>query len=214
MRLLPIAVLAVLGTAILPRAVRADGAPDAPYEADEHTLFLYHFDGATTAAFARGNAEPTSPPGERQFVEGVFGQALMFTRSERGLLFGTPGNYDPAQGTIELFVREPDLGVAGFASNRGYWQTHGGEALEQVRFVIGRGNFNTARTGTRVDDLFADIVDGQLGLKHSVPDWTAERGARAWADRRPGAARPAASPGRNRDCSPVEATGVPTRPRR
>jgi len=166
---------AIIVSVVAVALCRADGPPTTPCEPDEHTLFLHHFDGAVAADFARGSAEPTNAPGQRQFVDGVFGQALVFTRTERQLSFATAGNYDPAQGTIEFFVREPDVGVGGFASNRGYWQTQGGEPLEQVRLVIGRGNFNSARTGTREGDLFADFMDGQLGLKAPAGDWSGEQ---------------------------------------
>lgn len=166
--------LAATVTVSLSAALYAAGPPSAPYTPDEHTLFLHHFDGAVEPDFARGAAQPLSPPGERQFVDGVLGSAMVFNRSERDLQFATAGNYDPRRGTIEFFVREPDLAPGGFASNRGYWQTMGGQPLEQVRFVIGRGNFNSARTGTTESDLFADFMDGQLGLKASVADWRGE----------------------------------------
>jgi len=162
-------------TALTAALCHAAGPPTAPYEPDEHTLFLHHLDGNTDADFARGAAQPVNAPGERQFVDGVFRQALVFTKSERELQFPTPGNYDPAQGTIEFFAREPDLGAGGFAANRGYWQTQGGEPLDKLRFVIGRGSFNSARTRTTESDLFADFMDGQLGLKHSVADWTGQQ---------------------------------------
>jgi len=97
----------------------------------------------------------------------------VFTSSERELQFPTQGNYDPAAGTIEFFVRLPDIGPSGFSGSRGFWQTRGGTPLEKVRFVIGRGDFNRGRTGTRPEDLFADLLDGQLGLKTSIADWKA-----------------------------------------
>lgn len=165
----------VFTTMLMALVCHADGPPEAPYQPDEHTLFLHHFDGTTTADFARGAPQPLNPPGDRQFVAGVFGQAIVFTKTERQLIFATEGNYNPARGTIEFFVREPDLVVGEFASNRGYWQTQGGRPLEKMRLVIGRGNFNTARTGTRQNDLFADFLDGQLGLKASLTGWTAEQ---------------------------------------
>jgi len=121
----------VFATMLMAVACRGDGPPDAPYQPDEHTLFLHHFDGNTTADFARGAPQPLNPPGDRQFVAGVFGQAIVFTKTERQLTFATEGNYNPARGTIEFFVREPDLAVGGFASNRGYWQTQGGQALRE-----------------------------------------------------------------------------------
>jgi len=165
------ALICIIGPAEL---ALPDGPPQAPYEPDEHTLFLHHFDGNTIADFAKGAATAVNELGQRHFMDGVFGQALVFTNSERELQFPTQGNYDPAAGTIEFFVRLPDIGPSGFSGSRGFWQTRGGTPLEKVRFVIGRGDFNRGRTGTRPEDLFADLLDGQLGLKTSIADWKAE----------------------------------------
>ena len=196
------ALAALMLTMALARPALAEGPPEAPYAPDEHTLFLHHFDGNLEADFAKGAAAPVNDPGQRHFIEGVLGQALVFNRSQRELQFATEGNYDPAAGTIEFFVRLPDIGPAGFTGSRGFWQTRGGQSygggdralarggqgyggadralarggqpLEKMRFVIGRGDFNRARTNTRPEDLFADLLDGQLGLKTSIADWKAD----------------------------------------
>lgn len=159
---------------LCPVLVFAQGPPTAPYQPDEHTLFLQHFDGSPLPDFARGSATPLVEPGARPFIAGRFGQALLFVREHRALVFAAAGNYDHRQGTIEFFVRSPDLAAAGFVGNRGFWQTQGG-VLDQVRLVIGRGDFNTARTGTTVRDAWADLRDGQLCLKTDISHWRADQ---------------------------------------
>ena len=124
------ALICIIGPAEL---ALPDGPPQAPYEPDEHTLFLHHYDGNTIADFAKGAAKAVNELGQRHFMDGVFGQALVFTNSERELQFPTQGNYGPAAGTIEFFVRLPDIGPSGFSGSRGFWQTRGGTPLEKVR---------------------------------------------------------------------------------
>ncbi len=156
------------------------GPPAAPYSPDEHTLMLHHFDGntaggGTAADHAGGTALPVAQPNvARHFVAGKFGKALVFSRTERELRFATRGNYQASVGTVEFFVRLPDLGLSPLRNSRGFWQTAGGTPPEKLRFVIGIGDFNTARTGTKASDLFADLLDGQLGLKVSMATWKAD----------------------------------------
>ncbi|MCD6361869.1 MAG: hypothetical protein J7M38_13515 [Armatimonadetes bacterium] len=157
-----------------PTLLLAAGPPTAPYQPDEHTLFLHHFDGNALPDFARGSSTPTADPGERSFIAGRFGQAMLFSRTRRALRFPAAGNYDHRQGTIEFFVRLPDLDAAGFTGSRGFWQTQGG-VQEKVRFVIGRGSFNSARTGVGYKDAWADLRDGQLGLKSDISHWKADQ---------------------------------------
>lgn len=159
---------------MLPAAVSAAGPPTA-YSADEHALLLHHFDGNTghegaQADFARGNPVPLSGGGAPTLIDGRIGRAFLFSPTYRGLLFAGQGNYDPRQGTIEFWVRLPAIVPGAWRATKGLWQTYQG-VPEKTRLVLCVGDFNTARTGSKVTDLVADLLDGQLGLKTDIGAW-------------------------------------------
>ncbi len=173
-RLIPILPLMLL--ALLPAL--AAGPPAEPYAPDEHTLFLHHMEGDTAqegraANTARGPAAPLNPDtAASSFVLGKIGKALLFSPARRSLFFPAAGNYNPERGTVEFFVRLPDLRAGSWQGSRGFWQTGGG-VQDTARLVIGVGDFNSARTGAQRDDLFADFQDGRLGLKCPAAAWKA-----------------------------------------
>ncbi len=156
--------------------VLAVGVPAEPYVPDDHTLFLHHFDGETdqlglTANLAQGAAGPAGlPRGEPRFVAGKFGKALVCSPNSAGLSYSAGKNLHPSGGTIEFWVTLPDFD-AGNKDNMRFFFTAAGKRLEQTRLTIGLGRFNSARTGAKPDDIFADLLDGELGLRHSVADW-------------------------------------------
>jgi len=158
------------------------GAPQRPYAPDEHTLFLHHFDGDTgnhglEPNLARGVKEAYRPaPETSRFVQGKFGKALWFDNGGPGVSFQAAKNYDPAAGTIEFFVRPafPGASVGGASGFGLFFETHGGSPEPKGRVALGRGDFNSARTGATPSDFFGDLLDGQLGLRASVAHWKAD----------------------------------------
>lgn len=70
-----------------------------PYEPDEHTLLLLHFDGEYTGAQDElGTATGTA------FVEGYYGQGVSIDNSDT-LTYTTMGNLNVETGTVEFWVR-------------------------------------------------------------------------------------------------------------
>ena len=167
------------------------GVPSQPYTPDEHTLFLHHFNGNTErggffADFARGsNVGEKISQFEYKFIEGKFGKGLACPESDSiseqsrpGVRFRAPDNYSPMEGTIEFFFcpffNGNETGIVSSENSplRVFWETRGGDQRIS-RLVIGKGSFNSARTGAKNNTLFADIRDGQLGLLFDVSGWRA-----------------------------------------
>ncbi|MDD3927495.1 MAG: hypothetical protein PHT33_12645 [bacterium] len=79
------------------------------FTADEHTLFLMHFDKAEAEngfkpATAKGEAVPADSKKARLAEEGKFGQGLD-TRTEYTLAYKSQGNLDYRKGTIEFWIK-------------------------------------------------------------------------------------------------------------
>jgi hypothetical protein len=70
-----------------------------PYEPDEHTLLLLHFDGEYTGAQGEsGTADGTT------FVEGYYQQGVLIDNSDT-LTYTTMGNFNAEAGMVEFWVR-------------------------------------------------------------------------------------------------------------
>jgi len=111
--------------------------------ADEHTLFLCHFDGTAEAEFSVGSLHPEGVAG---FTEGKHGQALSaplgllpFAQSvaplTTGVQYASAGNINLQQGTIELWVR-----VYGDIINTT-------EQSPKLRYLVSSGKYTGANHG-------------------------------------------------------------------
>jgi hypothetical protein len=86
----------------IPTGVAGWGDPwsyDGPYEVDEHTLLLLHFDGSYDGAQGEpGTAQGTS------FEPGRFGQGVLVDDDDT-LTYPAAGNWNLSQGALEFWVR-------------------------------------------------------------------------------------------------------------
>ena len=159
-------------------AAQPAGPPKSPHAPDDHTLLLHHFDDHTE----RGGLDPDLARGTKtaywgskakpSFVAGKFGKALWFGDRDSGLRFTPNGNYHVSAGTVELFVRPAFPGNV-CKEFKLFFEAKG-HAVRKCRVAIGRGDFNSARTKAKPSDLFADLQDGQLGMKVDVSQWEAD----------------------------------------
>lgn len=139
------------------------GAPTQPFEADEHTTLLCHFDGPESVVDpAWINAGHGRLEGEPTFVEGRFGKGLLLADKTHVRFPGTPGTLPVGQGTFECYLkpRETWAGYATLLLGGGtFWDRWGVNQFD-IRF---KGS----------DMLVVGIKGRENGLqvKAELPDW-------------------------------------------
>lgn len=90
------------GQFVAPSGVATWGPPciyDTPYQEDNHTLLLLHFDGSYTGV----QGEPGMSTGT-SFVQARYDQGVLIDATDT-LTYSVAGNLDGAAGTIEFWVR-------------------------------------------------------------------------------------------------------------
>ncbi|MCE5240910.1 LamG domain-containing protein [bacterium] len=138
-------------------------------EADEHTLFLCHFDGTAEASFSVGSPHAEGVAG---FTEGRHGQALSaplgllpFAQSvaplTTGVQYPTAGNINLQQGTIELWVR-----VYGDILTTT-------DKSPKLRYLVSSGKYTGGNHGCA---LVLSHFDGQPGQPYMLL-WTRQNGS-------------------------------------
>jgi len=96
-------VLIVVGFILCACAVRA--AELRPYEVDEHTLILAHFDQSASPDYAKGT--DFAAGSNYALKDGRFGKAIQVFEGRRIFYKGDDGNINMAEGTIEFWLK-PD----------------------------------------------------------------------------------------------------------
>ena len=126
-----------------------------PYEVDDQTLLLLHFDGSYEGA--QGEA---GTPGGTTFEAGKYDQGVTVDADDT-LTYGTAGNLERSQGAIEFWLRPT-------------WD--GGDGASHVFFEVGDGWFNRMRImKDGANNLRFMVWDGdtEYGVAYNVACWQA-----------------------------------------
>jgi len=141
-----------------PTGVATVGQPlsiEEPYEVDEHTLLLLHFDGSYDGAQGEtGTASGT------EFTAGRYDQGVAFN-SDDWLAYDTAGNLERAQGAIEFWLQPA-------------WNGDDGEGY--TFFEVGDGWFNRMRIAKDgANNLRFMVWDSstEYGVAYNVAHWQA-----------------------------------------
>ncbi|MBM4029879.1 MAG: hypothetical protein FJ280_31440, partial [Planctomycetes bacterium] len=126
-----------------------------PYEPDEHTLLLLHFDGSYAGTQGEvGTAAGTS------FAVGRHGQGVLINEADT-LTYPTAGNLDGSVGAIEFWVQPQWNGDDG-GNHTLFWWGAGDEFLHLRKDPISNLVFDRFYHG------------GSCGAPHNVADWRAD----------------------------------------
>lgn len=169
----------------------ASGPASAQLAADKDTRLLANFEHSPDADFARGSAGAISAPRTDPLVPGRFGKGVRLAERESIELDGTGGNFDPARGTIEFWVKTDWAGSD--PETHRFFTCAVSQPPNQYLHVnfIGKGRLGIALGAGPEDDwrwrrADADISGWQPGEWHHVAfTWDNGRLA-AFADGEPG----------------------------
>jgi hypothetical protein len=141
-----------------PAGVAAWGAAcsvEGPYNDDPQSLLLLHFDGSYDGA----QGEPGSASGT-EFVPARYQQGVYIDAGD-SLSYQTAGNFDPAQGSIEFWLR-PD------------WE--GGDGQEYAFFEVGdewQNRMRLMKDGANNLRFMVWDASNEYGVAYNVSHWQA-----------------------------------------
>ena len=144
-------------------------ANGGPYELDDHTLLLVHFDGDYSGVMG----EPATISGTT-FVDGFFDQGVLINAGDT-LTYTTAGNLDKAMGTIEFWVRPNWQGDDGqmhiffeTGPNADSGIQIGKDSIGTLHFIIWKQS--------DLSDVVYNITDWHAGeWHHIVASWQAQK---------------------------------------
>ncbi len=132
-------------------------------------LYVAHFDHYAAASWARGARTPTLPWRHYRLTEGRFGRALALSRRDVFVVVGDDGDFHPARGAVEMWIRPNWNGDDGQTHSLLNIQAGPKNYLNVNKLPNNRLGAATGSAGAgRYQRIDADVSNWEAGQWHHV----------------------------------------------